>query len=320
MRWVAVFENAFHPARRHQHRNQIIMGPFNPSLLIVLCGAFTTVAAERPMIPLWPNGLPAGSVQMTPAQIEAARNKTTGERIAYVGDPSLTLYRAPKEKANGCALIICPGGGYNLLAWPKEGLEVAEYFNSVGVTCAVLQYRVPRRDPAQPHAEPLQDAQRALRLMRSRATEWGVDPRRVGILGFSAGGHLTVMAGLHWNEITYPKVDAADEQSCRPDFICPIYPAYLADEKTPGPLEPLVKITAQTPPVFLSVTSDDQLRGYNAALFYLELKKAKVPAELHIFSKGGHGYGIRPSDNPVSTWHVRCAEWLKVSGFLKAGK
>ncbi len=284
--------------------------------LTIALGSSLTFAADKPVIKLWPDGLPEGSDQIPPDRAAAARKKTTEERIAFVDSPSITLFRAPRDKANGCGLIICPGGGYNILAWPKEGLEIAEYFNSVGVTCAVLQYRVPRRNPDLPHAEPLQDAQRAIRVMRTRAKEWGIDSKRVGILGFSAGGHLTTMAGLHWSKPTYSRVDDADDLSARPDFICPIYPAYYADENKPGPLSDLMKVTKETPPTFIAVTNDDKLRGYNAAQFYIELKKVGVSAELHIYHKGGHGYGIRPSDKPVSTWHHRCAEWMKVAGFL----
>jgi acetyl esterase/lipase len=181
----------------------------------------------------------------------------------------------------------------------------------------VLKYRVPRRDRDAPHVAPLQDAQRGLRLIRRQASEWGIDTNRVGIIGFSAGGHLAVMAGTHWDETTYPQQDAADELSCRPDFLIPIYPAYLGDEKTPGPLSPLVRVTSETPPTFCAVTHDDALRGLNAALFYVELKKAKVPAELHIFIKGGHGYGLRPSENPVSQWPRLCEDWLLAMDFLK---
>lgn len=275
------------------------------------------MSAEKPVIQLWPNGLPKGSVKLPAEKVAAAKKKETEERIAYVDDPTITIYRAPKSKANGCALVICPGGGYNILAWPKEGLEVAEYFNTRGVTCAVLKYRVPRRDPDVPHTEPLQDAQRAIRLLRHHAKDWGIDPKRVGILGFSAGGNLATMAGLHHAKQTYPRVDQADDLSARPDFMCPIYPAYYGDEKEPGPLSPLLKVDRKSPPTFIAVTSDDKLRGYNSALFYAELKKNNVSAELHVYEKGGHGYGIRPSKNAVSQWHHRCAEWLQTRGLLK---
>lgn len=291
-----------------------IVAPFAIALMLALPAV---MSAEKPVLKLWPAGLPKGSVQLTEKQIATAKAKTTEERIAFVDDPTITIYRAPKDKANGCAMVICPGGGYNILAWPKEGLEIADYFNTVGVTCAVLQYRVPRRDPDAPHAEPLQDAQRAIRLMRSHAKEWGIDPNRVGILGFSAGGNLATMAALHHVKSAYPRVDGADDLSARPDYVCPIYPAYYGDENKAGPLSPLLKVDKQSPPTFIAVTSDDKLRGYNAALYYVELKKHDVPSEIHVYEKGGHGYGIRPSEHAVSQWHRRCAEWLGARGLLK---
>ena len=279
----------------------------------------TGVAAEKkPVFKLWPNGLPKGARPLEPARIKSLKAKQTSERITYVEQPTLTLYRAAAKKANRCAVVICPGGGYNILAWPKEGTEIAQWFNSIGVTAAVLKYRVPRRDPEKPHWEPLQDAQRAIRLVRKHAAEWNVDPQRIGILGFSAGGHLTVMAGTHWDKQTYEQVDDADRLSCRPDFMCPIYCAYLGEgyKDDAAELGPLVRITEKTPPTFLAVTQDDKMRGAQSALLFVELKKAGVPAELHVYTKGGHGYGIRPSENPASTWHRRLAEWMRASGLL----
>jgi acetyl esterase/lipase len=279
---------------------------------------FSVSAADRPEIDLWPRGLPAGARPVEAKRIEELKNKLTEERIYYVETPSITVYRAPKETANGCAVVVCPGGGYNILAWPKEGLEVAEWFNSIGVTAVVLKYRVPRRDPEKPHVEPLEDAQRALRLVRHNAKDWGVDPGRVGILGFSAGGHLTAMTGMHWRKAAYDSIDEADELSCRPDFMCPIYAAYLGPDYNDrvAELGPLVQVDEKTPPTFMAVTADDVYRGVQSALLFVELKKVNVPAELHIYSKGGHGYGIRPSEKPISTWHHRLGDWLKLQGLL----
>lgn len=287
-----------------------------------LSAGLTADAADRPEIPIWPDGLPAGAKPVAAERVKELKGKLTEERIYYVETPSITVYRAPAEKANGCAVVICPGGGYNILAWPKEGLEVAEWFNSIGVTAAVLKYRVPRRDPETPHIEPLQDAQRAIRLVRHHAGDWNIDTGRVGILGFSAGGHLTAMTGMHWQKAAYDRIDEADDLSCRPDFMCPIYAAYLGPNyKDNAPeLGPLVKVTSRTPPTFMAVTADDTHRGSLAALFFVELKVAKVPAELHIYSKGGHGYGIRPSDNPISTWHLRLGDWMNAQGLLNKSK
>jgi len=284
-------------------------------LLVVGSG----VAAEKkPVLNLWPKGLPKGARPLETARVKSLKAKQTSERITYVEQPSLTLYRAPDKKANGCAVVICPGGGYNILAWEKEGTEIAQWFNSIGVTAVVLKYRVPRRDPDRPHREPLQDVQRAIRLVRKHAAEWNIDPQRIGILGFSAGGHLTIMAGTYWDKQTYDRVDDADSLSCRPDFMCPIYAAYLGEgyKDDVAELGPLVRITAKTPPTFLAVTQDDKMRGAQSALLFVELKKAGVPAELHVYTKGGHGYGIRPSKNPASTWHHRLAEWMRASGLF----
>jgi acetyl esterase/lipase len=286
------------------------------TLIIVLStvlNAALVPAAEPQEQKIWPGEVP-GEAEFTPppSATKASPKKDDDTlRIGLVTEPTMTLYKAPPEIFNGTAVVICPGGGYNILAYDKEGTEVAQWLNTLGITAAVLKYRVPRRDKDAPHAAPLQDAQRCIRLLRHNATQWGINPGAIGVLGFSAGGNLAVMAGTHWDETSYAKQDAADEVSCRPDFLIPIYPAYLGDEKTIGPLNPLVKITAKTPPTFIAVTHDDQLRGVNAALFYVELKRSGIPAELHIYTKGGHGYGLRPSDDPVHTWPQRCEEWLR---------
>lgn len=268
-------------------------------------------------IELWPKGVPD-----EPEGIEKRKRPTTTDgvgktRIAYVDKPTITVYRAPKEESNGAAVVICPGGGYNILAWTHEGTEIAEWLNSIGVSAFVLKYRVPRRDPDFPHTLPLQDVQRAIRIIRSQSRDLKIDPDRLGVLGFSAGGHLTVMSGIHYEEQTYSKVDAADDLSARPNFLIPIYPAYLGDKKDKESLSPLVKITKDTPPTFVAITHDDADRAYYSALLYAALKRSGVVGELHIYSKGGHGYGMRKSNNPVHTWPDRCADWLQSMGLLK---
>lgn len=290
-----------------------------PLALLFCSSACSTILNGQDIIPLWPRGLPADALPVAPERVKSLQAKQTPDRVTYVETPSLTLYRAPADQVNGCGVVICPGGGYNMLAWQKEGVELAQWFNSLGVTAVVLKYRVPRRDPDNIHWEPLQDAQRAIRLVRHHAGEWQIDPHRIGVLGFSAGGHLTAMTGMHWAKRSYPRVDAIDDLSCRPDFICPIYAAYLADgyQDDVAELGSLVKVTAQTPPTFLAVTQDDKMRGAQSALLFVELKKAGVPAELHVYTQGGHGYGIRASDRPVTTWHHRLGEWLRSQGFLK---
>ncbi|MGB7347639.1 MAG: alpha/beta hydrolase [Pirellulaceae bacterium] len=281
---------------------------------------FSSVAlAEPPAMEIWPGELPANSVKFDDEKIAELKSKDTDERVAFVDRATLTPYPAPTENANGCAVVICPGGGYNILAWPKEGLEVAQWFNSIGVTAFVLKYRVPRRDPDKIHWEPMQDVQRAIRVVRRDAEKYNIDPNRIGTLGFSAGGHLTVMSGVQYDTKCYDRVDDADDLSCRPDFICPIYCAYLGDnydDKNKAELGPLVTVTKDTPPTFMAVTWDDALRGAQSALLFARLRENNVPAELHAFTKGGHGYGMRPSENAVSHWPKHLEAWLKASGFL----
>ncbi len=287
-------------------------------LLISICHVSHAVAIEPIEMKLWPNIVPGeANFKLPDSNPSATAPRNDGiTRIAIVTEPTMTIYQTTNADANRPAVLVCPGGGYNILAYDLEGIEIAQWFNSIGVTAVVLKYRVPRRDVDTPHAAPLQDAQRALRLMRQNASQWNINPEAVGILGFSAGGHLAVMAGTHWDDETYPQQDEADELNCRPDFLIPIYPAYLGDEKVAGPLSPLVRVTKETPPTFIVVTDDDSIRGINAAMLYVESKKASVPAELHIYTKGGHGYGLRPSANPVHSWPQRCQEWLVSMGVI----
>jgi len=287
-------------------------------LFILYSISFVPLSAdENPEINLWP----AGAVPDEPEGIEKRKKPTTIDkvgkmRIAYVDEPSITVYKAPKDRSNGTSVIIFPGGGYNILAWTHEGTEIAEWLNSLGVSAFVLKYRVPRRDPEKPHTLPLQDAQRAIRIVRSRSKEWGIDPARIGALGFSAGGHLAVMSGTHYGDKTYERVDDVDDLSSRPDFLIPIYPAYLGDRKNRDQLSGLVDINKNTPPMFIAITHDDSDRAYYSALLYAALKKSGVVGELHIYSKGGHGYGMRKSKDPVHTWPDRCADWLGSMGLL----
>ncbi len=285
-------------------------------------GPSAEASAHREVL-LWPKGLPPGAKPVDPQKAARLAAASDEEHIRYVEKPSLTVYAPPPAKANGCAVIVCPGGGYNVLAWKKEGLEIAEWFNSFGVFAAVLKYRVPRRDPERIHFEPLQDVQRAIRLVRAHAREWKIDPHRVGVLGFSAGGHLTVMSGTHWDEQTYPPQDDADRLDCRPDFIMPIYAAYLGnDYRDDVPeLGKLVRVTPRTPPTFLAVTADDRMRGAQAALLFVALKKEGVPAEVHVFAKGGHGYGLRPGPHPVARQWPRLGRlWMQSMGLLERSK
>jgi acetyl esterase/lipase len=195
---------------------------------------------------------------------------------------------------------------------------VCEWLNSIGVTGILLKYRVPVRAGRPRHEPPLQDAQRALSIVRSRAAEWQIDPQRIGILGFSAGGHLAAVASSSFKQRSYPAVDAADEQSTRPDFTLLIYPAFLTTKEKPHELVPEVSVTKETPPAFVLMTQDDSVRVENALTYSLALKNAGVHCELHVYATGGHGYGLRPTEQTVTTWPKRAEEWLRTSGFLSA--
>jgi acetyl esterase/lipase len=285
--------------------------------LAALLSFIGTIQADE--IPLWPGPIPGEQGPPQPERIDPPRadEEPPTTRVAYVGTPSIEVYQPTPEKRTGAAVIIAPGGGYNILAIDKEGTEVADWLNSVGVTAFVLKYRVPRRpgDAAdQPPPGPLQDLQRAVSLVRSRADEWGVDPARIGVLGFSAGGNLAARAGTKFATRAYEPVDPSDEQPCRPDFCILIYPAYLTAKD--GSLVPDLPVSAETPPMFLAHAHDDRVSPENSVALYLALKKAGVPGELHIYESGGHGFGLRPSARPASTWPARCEEWMKSRGLL----
>ncbi len=230
----------------------------------------------------------------------------------------MSLYPAPRDKATGVAILVCPGGGYTNLAWDHEGEMVAEWLNRVGVTAAVLKYRVPRRDGT-PRGEPppqaLMDAQRSLSLLRSRARELEVDPAKIGILGFSAGGHLTAWASTAYEKRAYDAIDPADKESCRPDFAVAIYPGGIL-KRGSTELNPEIHVSSQTPPTFIAVAGDDQGSLEGSVAYYLALKRAGVPAELHVYGSGGHGFGMRPGPKAHATWPARCEEWLRDRGLI----
>jgi acetyl esterase/lipase len=283
----------------------------------VLVGCQLAPAAEPfegPVELLWPDGAP-GAVGAEPAD-----------------KPWLSIHRPPGDKMNGAAVIVCPGGGYGSLADSYEGHDVADWFNSFGVTAMVLKYRLA---PRYRHPAPLNDAQRAIRLVRARAAEWRLDPRRIGILGFSAGGHLASTAGTHFDAGQVDAADNIDQQSCRPDFLVLCYPVVTmtsehthagsrdnllgvnADAKLAEHLSNEKQVTPDTPPTFMFHTNEDSpVPPENSVLFYLALRNAKVPAELHIYEKGPHGVGLGQRDPALATWPGRLADWLKGRGVL----
>jgi acetyl esterase/lipase len=279
-------------------------------------------AADKPLVlDVWPGKVPGEKGQVGPEKFLDAnpRDKKPVKRLTNVSKPTITVFRPAKDKDTGAAVVICPGGGYNILAWDLEGEEVAAWLNSVGVTGIVLKYRVPRR-PDQPKdrppAGPLQDVQRALSLVRSKAEEWNLNPKRIGVLGFSAGGHLAAAAATNFDKRAYEVEDGIDKISCRPDFAVLVYPAYLVAGNK-NELAPDIRVRKECPPMFFVHAGDDRVKPENSIFTYLALKRAGVPAELHVFASGGHGFGLRPSSNPVSSWPRLCAAWLRSQGFLK---
>jgi acetyl esterase/lipase len=282
----------------------------------VLWVAAAAGAAEpAAVLELWPGAAPGD-----PANLGPEHNTTTptnrivaGRPVVRLGDvsrPTVALYRPPAAKDTGAAVLVCPGGAYRILAIDLEGTEVCEWLNSLGITGALLKYRVPPRAGREKHAAALQDAQRALGLVRHRAAQWGLNPKRIGVMGFSAGGHLSAALSNNYGRRTYPAVDEADAVSCRPDFALLIYPAYLTVKEDHDRIAPELNISSNTPPTFITMAEDDPIRIETALFYSLALRRAHVPLELHIYPSGGHGYGLRPTQDLATTWPRRAAEWL----------
>lgn len=215
-------------------------------------------------------------------------------------------------------MLVFPGGGYNILALDLEGTEVCEWLNSIGVTAVLVKYRVPVRKDLPRYAAPLQDAQRAIGITRRHAAEWGIDPNRLGVMGFSAGGHLAAALSNNFDKRTYDPIDESDRTSARPDFAMLIYPAYLTEKANGDKISAELPVSERTPPTFLLQAEDDGVRVENSLFYYLALKNAKVPAEMHLFSTGGHGYGLRSTEKSVTTWPGRAEQWLNSLGILNA--
>ena len=292
------------------------------SLAVILAHAApSAIETARTTLDIWP-GKPPGEVGTVGEEKTATATALDGSdftSIRNVTKPTLTVFRPESAKQTGIAVLIFPGGGYGFLAWDLEGEEVAHWFNSIGVTAAVLKYRVPRREGTPRGTPPIQalmDAQRAISLMRSKATEWGVDSKRIGVLGFSAGGHLAAWTATSFDKRAYDQVDPLDQVSCRPDFAAMIYPGFLVKRKT-YELAPELHVSPQTPPCFFAQANDDRVGAENSVGMYLALKHVGVPAELHIYGSGDHGYGLRPNGKPVTTWPKRCEEWLRDIGIFK---
>lgn len=293
------------------------------ALVAITCLVPGTLSAQKPAwqpapghltLPLWPNGAPGAKPQTEP-EVDTTTPKSdlvAGRpviRLGNVSAPTITLY-SPKENKSGAAVVVFPGGGYRILAIDLEGTEVCDWLNSAGITCVLLKYRVPGSGPYPKSPAALEDAQRAVGLVRQHASEWHLDPKKVGVLGFSAGGHLAAAISTHFEERLYKPVDGADSQSCRPDFAVVIYPGYLALAEQQFAPNPEITVTSKTPPTYVLQAEDDPVHVENALVYYQQLKKEAVPAELHIYAQGRHGYGLRKTELPVTTWPQSVETWL----------
>ncbi len=290
------------------------------SILLVPTLLFAQKSAWQPApgnltLELWPKGAPEAKTNAEPEKdmTTAKDNLIAGKplvRLGNVSKPTLTLYAA-KRRNSGAAIVVFPGGAYRILAIDLEGTEVCDWLTSVGVNCVLVKYRVPDSGPYPKSSAALQDAQRAVGMVRAHAAEWHIDPKRVGVLGFSAGGHLSAALSTHFEKRLYDRVDAADDLSCRPDFAVIVYPGYLAlSEQNMAP-NPEIHVTSQTPPTFLVQAEDDPVHVENSTVYFLLLKNAKVPAEMHLYAEGGHGYGLRPTELPVTHWPRLVETWLR---------
>ncbi len=295
------------------------------AVLVASCAWLCAMGDDSPPpldeLALWP-GMPPGDTAAIGQETATELSDGTTSGLTNISKPTITVFRPEPGTANGTAVVVCPGGGYNMLAWDHEGLQVARWLTSKGVTAVLLKYRVPRR-PDTPKGEPpvqaLMDAQRALALTRHHAKDWGIDPQRVGILGFSAGGHLSAWAATNADKRAYESVDAADSQNLRPDFAVIIYPGGVVKRGTEQ-LAPEIRVDEKTPPMFIEMSHDDPVNSDNAIQLYLALKRAKVPAELHIYASGGHGYGMRKGDGPFAQWPLRCEDWMRQQNLLPVPK
>ena len=281
---------------------------FYKSFLLVSLVLFSLGLYAQKVEALWP-GLPPGDIA---GEVGEEKVETKGvKRVSNVTEPTITYFLSDSAKATGATVLVCPGGAYNILAIEHEGEDVCKWLNEIGVHAVLLKYRVPRRKNRESHAAPLQDAQRAIGLVRQAGKTWDVPLTKLGILGFSAGGNLAVMTATSFHQRTYEKVDAADDLSCRPDFAMTIYPAYLLDEKNTEKLASHIQITKECPPFFLAHTGDDHILAEGSIQIFLELEKLGVKGnELHVYPFGGHGYGMRKTTYPVSKWPKLAEIWM----------
>jgi acetyl esterase/lipase len=320
----------------------ILMGhaaiALKPSIfLVTIVSAFCSLAAQAPawqpspghmQVPIWPGAAPDAQPVTRPetSTIREKDHLVAGQPWTYVervSRPTMTVY-SPAGKNTGAAVVVFPGGGYQILAIDLEGTEVCDWLTAKGITCVLLKYRVPGerlspRSGAYPKSPTaLEDAQRTMGLVRLHASDWGIDPHKIGVLGFSAGGHLVAALSTHFRTRLYPAVDAADKESCRPDFAVALYPGHMLENTSKDfELNPYIPVTARTPPTFLLQAQDDPIDTVkNSLVYYAALKKAGVPAEMHLYPHGGHGFGLRRTELPITRWPQLVETWLGTIGMI----
>jgi acetyl esterase/lipase len=295
-------------------------------LILVLTAS---ASAQQVTIPLWHDGAPLPTVTDTPEKdITLSTDRfVAGKPLSHltnVSNPTLAFYPTPVANNTGAAVVVFPGGGYRILAYDLEGTEVCTWLNSIGVNCILVKYRVPFRDHYPENPADIVDGQQAMRVTRARAAEWHLDPKRIGILGFSAGGHLAAVLSNHANDrlveepSNSPIHTIRNYVDARPDFTILIYPAYLTNEPAMTALTHGIDPTANTPPTFLLQAEDDPVHVENVTIYFNALKALKVPAELHTYAQGGHGYGLRPTELPVTHWPALVETWLHTIHVLDA--
>ncbi len=310
------------------------------AIVLGLCahGAKARVWEPTPghvQVPIWPGAVPNAVPHPAPESAGPGPGKPWWPAIHDVSRPTMTVYPAQGHNT-GAAVVVFPGGGYQMLAMDLEGTEICDWLTARGITCVLLKYRVPNSGPTwvdghryYPKVQTaLQDAQRTLGLVRQQAATWGVDPHKIGVMGFSAGGHLVAAASTHFPQRTYPLVDAADRVNCRPDFAIAVYPGHLwahededraTRDSTHLSLRPDITVTAQTPPTFLLQAEDDKVDGVSQSLaYYVALKQAGVPVEMHLYAEGGHAFGLRAGALPIAQWPHLVETWLGTIGMLDA--
>jgi acetyl esterase/lipase len=284
-------------------------------------------AAGHTQIPIWPGTAPNAKPMPGPEYAQISTSLLAGKPVIAVNNvsqPTMTVY-APTGKNTGAAVVVFPGGGFQILAIDLEGTEVCDWLTSKGITCVLLKYRVPGRPyvwqcDCRPHnleisVPSLQDAQRTLRLVRLHAAEWHIDPHKVGVLGFSAGGYLVAEVSTNFKRHLYTPIDAADKESSRPDFAVAVYPGHIATDA--DTLNPNVPVSRDTPPTFLVQAEDDHVDGVHQSLvYYAALKKAGVPVEMHLYAHGGHAFGLRRTQLPITNWPRLVEVWLRTMGVV----